>query len=217
MTDDDDVPAGVDFKDPEQTATWISTAESRPGRIELRRRIVEYIAEIGRARVVDAAALGLLDATKLSVLELGGGPGFLAEAILAACDVESYVLLDFAPPMLTAARQRLGDRVVYHLGDFLTADWAAQLQGPFDVIVSMQAVHELRHKRRAQRLYEQARTLLRPGSVLVVCDHEPKDDARSRALHATSAEQIEAMTAAGFTGASIVAQLGEMYVIAAKR
>ena len=210
---DDDVPAGVDFRDPEQTTKWIASAEQRPGRIELRRRIAELVADVGRARVVDAAKLGLLDATKLSVLELGGGPGLLAADVLAASDVERYVLFDFAKPMLDAARQRLGDRVTYHLGDFLADDWTAQLTGPFDVVVSMQAVHELRHKRRAQHLYEQARTLMRAGSVLVVCDHEPKDDARSRALHASATEQLVAMSAAGFVDATVVAERDGMYVV----
>lgn len=206
---DDDVPTGVDFRNPDHTVKWIATAEVRPGRVELRRAIADYIATLGRNRVFDTAA-------KPSVLELGGGPGFLAEAILAVCDVGRYVLLDFARPMLDAAAARLGDQVTYHLGDFLTSEWASSLQGPFDIVVSMQAVHELRHKRRAQLLYEQVRTLMRPGSVLVVCDHEPKDDARSRALHASAMEQIVAMSAAGFTSASVLVEVSGLYVVVCK-
>jgi SAM-dependent methyltransferase len=193
---DDDVPAGVDFRNPDHAASWIAAAEDRPGRAELRRVIAAHVA------------------AKSHVLELGGGPGFLAEEILAAGPVERYVLFDFAPPMIAAAHQRLGDRVRYHLGDFLAPDWPSQLDGTFDAIVTMQAVHELRHKRHAQRLYEQARLIMRPGAALVVCDHVPKGDARTTALHATAAEQLAAMTAAGFARPAILAELNAMYVIA---
>lgn len=54
---------------------------------------------------------------------------------------------------------------------------------------------------------------MRRDSVRVVCDHEPKDDARSRALHASAAEQIAAMMAAGFANADLLAELSGMYVI----
>jgi hypothetical protein len=78
----------------------------------------------------------------------------------------------------------------------------------------MQAVHELRHKRRAPSLYEQVRLLARPGSVLVVCDHEPQDDPRTRALHASAQEQCAAMTGAGFANATVLAEVNAMYVVA---
>lgn len=114
---DDDVPTGVDFRNPDHTERWLATAEVRPGRVELRRVIADHIATLGRNRA------------KQTVLELGGGPGFLAEAILAVCEIDRYVLLDFARPMLDVAAARLGDQVTYHLGDFLTSDWASLLQG----------------------------------------------------------------------------------------
>lgn len=199
---DDDVPAGVDFRSPDQTAAWIAATEiKRPHRAELRRIIAARVAAIGRA--------------KLQILELGGGPGFLAETILAACDVARYVLLDFAPPMLAAAKQRLGDRVTCQLDDFLDPAWPSRAGGPFDAVVSMQAIHELRHKRRAQLLYEQARTVMRPGAVLVVCDHEPMGKPRTDALYATVAEQHAAMSRAGFTQVASLATIAQMYVIAA--
>jgi SAM-dependent methyltransferase len=211
---DDDVPTKVDFRDPAITATWVAEAEGkRPQRPDVRRAIAERVAEIGRARVIDAAKLGILDAARIHVLELGPGPGLLAEAVLAACDVERYVLFDFAQPMLDIARaqQRLGDRVQYMLGDFLDPRWPAMLEGqPFDAIVAMQSVHELRHKRRAQTLYAQAKQLMRPGSVLVVADHEPMDD---RPLFMTANEQCMAMTEAGFAEPIVHATFDGLYVV----
>ena len=49
--------------------------------------------------------------------------------------------------------------------DFRVADWAAGLP-MVDAVVTMQAVHELRHKRHAAGLYKAVRMLLRPPGVL---------------------------------------------------
>jgi SAM-dependent methyltransferase len=208
---DDDVPSPIDLRDPETAATWFAEADrKRPHRADVRRRIAEIVAEAGRARVVDASKLGILDAARMHVLELGAGPGLLAEAVLAACDVERYVAFDFSPPMLDLAKQRVGDRATYVLGDFLDPAWPAMLEGPFDAVVAMQSVHELRHKRRASTLYAQAKTLMRPGSVLVVCDHTPTDP---RPLAMTAEEQHAAMTAAGFSDPKTVGVLDGLYVV----
>lgn len=208
---DDDVPSPIDLRDPATAATWFAEADrKRPHRAEVRRRIAEIVAEAGRARVVDASKLGILDAARMHVLELGAGPGQLAEAILAACDVERYVAFDFAQPMLDLAKQRVGDRATYVLGDFLDPAWPAMLEGPFDAVVAMQSVHELRHKRRAQTLYAQAKRLMRPGSVLVVADSEPMDE---RPLFMAAGEQCEAMITAGFAEPIVHARFDRIYVV----
>jgi len=212
MTDEADVPSGIDLRDPSDAKAWIAEADvKRPWRADVRKAIAERVAEAGRARVVDAARLGILDAARLHVLELGPGPGLLAEAILEACDVERYVLFDFSPPMLAAATRRLGDRAVAVLGDYKQPDWTSALEGPFDAIVAMQSVHEIRHKRHVPGLYAQARTLMRPDSVLVVSDHEPKDE---RPLFMSATEQLAAMTLAGFVDPTIVATFNGLYVCA---
>ena len=211
----DDVPTSVDFRDPATTATWVAEAEAkRPQRPAVRGAIAERVAEVARARVIDAAKLGILDAARMHVLELGPGPGLLAEAIYEVCEVERYVAFDFSQPMLDIAKQRLGERVTYMLGDFSDPEWPTLLEGqPFDAIVAMQSVHELRHKRRAETLYAQAKTLMRPGSVLVVADHEPKDD---RPLYMTADEQRAAMTAAGLSNATVHATFDGLYVVSAQ-
>lgn len=40
--------------------------------------------------------------------------------------------------------------------------------GLFDVVISMRAVHEIRHKRHVPWLYAQAATLVRPEGVLII-------------------------------------------------
>lgn len=203
---EEDVPSSIDLRDPEDVKKWLETAETvRPWRPQLRR----CMAELLRDRL----------ASPLRVLELGPGPGLLAEAILQTCSVASYTLLDFSPPFLERCRERVGSSGVVQvvLGDFRQADWPALVQPPYDGIVSMQAVHELRHKKYAVVLYGQALPLLRPGGLLIVCDHMPKDDPRSRALHATDTEQHSAFSAAGFDEVTTHLLINGMYVCSGRR
>ncbi|HLL24694.1 MAG TPA: hypothetical protein VK427_21325, partial [Kofleriaceae bacterium] len=99
------------------------------------------------------------------------------------------------------------------VGDYAREDWPALLIGPFDVVVTMQTVHELRHKRHARPFYERVHGLLHAGGAIVVCDHEPQD---ARPLHMTVAEQHAALAAVGFSPTTI-AEIGGLYVIAATR
>jgi SAM-dependent methyltransferase len=183
-----DVPSPIDLRDADDAAAWAESAEvTRPWRRELR----GAIADVLRDRLP----------APIRVLELGPGPGWLAEVVLATCAVESYTLFDFSQPFLDMSRARLGVRPGVHFvrGDFKRASWPGLLAPPFDAIISMQAVHELRHKRHVLALYHQAWSLLCPGGVLVVCDHAPpRSDPRSLALYSTEAEQHDVLARAGF-------------------
>lgn len=205
MGSDDDVPTGIDLRDPQVAATWTAEADvKRPWRREVRRQIA---ALVGAARASD-------------VLELGSGPGFLAEEILSACAIERYTLLDFSPPFLAMCRQRLAahlDKLAFVEADFTRADWPDALGARrFDAVVSMQAVHELRHKRHMPALYTRAHDLLKPSGVLVVSDHTPPDATpRSTSLHATAEEQHAAMISAGFATVRTHVVVEGLYVVCA--
>lgn len=154
------------------------------------------------------------------VLELGSGPGLLAERILHSCQIERYTLLDFSPPMLELSRARVGGHpaAAFVLADFKQPDWTARVAGPFDAVVAMQAVHEIRHKRHVPGLYSDVRGLLRPGGLLLVCDHAPADDsARATALFATEAEQHAMMTGAGFSEVTTLLEHRGLYLCSGRR
>jgi SAM-dependent methyltransferase len=156
-----EVPSDHDFFDPVYVKKWTeSIVRYRPERQQL---FKAFAAEAARTKK-----------DPLSVLELGSGPGFLAEQLLRHCNISRYVLIDFSPHMLELSRKRLAafkDRTVFFQRDFKQNNWAAGIRGDFDVIVSLQAVHELRHASRIPSLYAQLHDLLVAGGSLLVCDH----------------------------------------------
>ena len=187
----DDIPSGIDLQDEHAAHTWVAEADAkRPWRAEI--------------RDVFAALVGG------NVLELGAGPGLLAERILREGRVDAYTVFDFSEPMLAMCRERLGDRVRYVLGDFKREAWTSGL-GRFDAVVAMQAVHEIRHKQHVPRLYREVRAIT---EVLVICDHEPMG--RQPGLHSTEAEQHAGMHGAGFDDVRTEWAQHGMYVVSGR-
>ena len=183
-----EVPCGNDWDSPVEAAAYGDAADqARPWRSAIRDRIAARIATLRpHARV----------------LELGSGPGLLAHRVLERCPgLESYTLMDFSEPMLAVSRERLAafSAASFVRASFKAGDWTRQVGGPFDCVVSMQAVHELRHKQHAPRLYEQVHHVLAVPGLILICDHTPFDDSpRSTALYMTQEEQQHALSDAGF-------------------
>ena len=206
--DRDDVPSRIDLCDPAQAASWVIDAETRRRwRPEVRRAIAELIRDAF---------------VQPRILELGPGPGLLAETILGTTPVASYTLLDVSAPMLAMARQRLGmrDDVRFVHGSFKQTGWPSLVDDGhgFDVVVAMQAVHEIRHKRHVPGLYREVLGVLQPGGRLVVLDHEPVDTgAFQTTLHSTRDEQQAAMTSAGFVAITTHVAHSNMYLMTAMR
>jgi len=184
-----DVPSPIDLRNEADARAWTRTAmELRP----FRRTFFDAFA----------AALRTLDVERPRVLELGAGPGFLADHLLRALPALSYVMLDFSAAMHALAAERLGPRVAQVQQverSFKQAGFGADL-GPFDAVVTMQAVHELRHKQYAHALHAEVRGLLAPGGRYLVCDHFVGDGGmKNDQLYMTIAEQRAALAGAGFS------------------
>jgi trans-aconitate methyltransferase len=210
MDDEADVPYGEDFHDPAAAAAWADAAmRKRPWRATI---FEHFVSIVGRSPV-----------TRPRVLELGSGPGLLAEQILARCPaVGPYTLVDFSQAMLEQSRLRLeahAARTRFLRADFKTEDWPELVQGPFDLVLSLQAVHELRHKRHAPRLYRQLLPLLSPAAEVLICDHLP-DGAhtpRHRVLYMNRDENVAAFEQAGFSSVEIVWSDHDMAFYRARR
>lgn len=185
----DDVPVTVDFRREDHARAWTDSANAiRPWRRDFFDAFAQEVGALARGAA-------------LRILELGSGPGFLAERLLTSSASLSYVALDFSPAMQVLARQRLGglcDRVQFVERDLRDDAWHADL-GSFDAVVTHQAVHELRHKRYAPALHARVRALLKPGGSYLVCDHfHGEDGMANEQLYMTVAEQAGALRDAGF-------------------
>ncbi len=120
-----------------------------------------------------SAQLAQLGGGDLRVLDVGSGPGFLADFLLHSLPELRLTLLDFSSAMHDLARSRLGQRasqVTFLHRSFRDSAWTQDL-GRYDAVVTNQAVHELRHKRYANALHSQVHGLLEAGAPYVMCDH----------------------------------------------
>jgi hypothetical protein len=116
------------------------------------------------------------------------------------------------------ARERLGvlvDRVRFVEADFRTSAWTVGLP-MFDAIVSVQAVHELRHKKHAPGLYQAIRELLRSGGIFLMCDHFVGHGGMiDTSLYMNVEEHDEALRASGFNRVKMLSQKGGLVLFRA--
>ena len=180
-----EVPSPIDFHDMRDALEWESTAMDRPFRLEM----------------FDAITDQLATANISNALELGSGPGFLANHICNRNDRISLALLDFSTAMHELARARLWDhreRISFLEKDFKESNWAHDLD-PFECVITNQAVHELRHKSHAAEFHKQVKGILAPGGIYLVCDHFYGADGMSNdQLYMTVEEHSACLTQAGF-------------------
>lgn len=183
-----DVPSPIDLRRMGDALEWERTAPlKRPWRTEFFQRFSDEIASQKPSIV--------------QVLELGSGPGFLAEHLLQSNPAIELTLLDFSPAMHQLASTRLGPlsvRARLLERSFKEEHWMEGL-GPFDCVVTNQAVHELRHKRHAATLHAQVHQILSPNGIYLVCDHFVGAGGMSNEdLYMTIEEQKEALLGAGY-------------------
>lgn len=193
-----DVPSPIDLRTMRDALAWAASAmEKRPWRADFFARFRDAIAArpggVGR------------------ILELGSGPGFLAERLVPAFPAAQYVALDFSPAMHELARRRLAPwvpRITFVERNLRDAHWSRGL-GVFDCVVTHQAVHELRHKRYAAGLHAQVRALLAEGGCYLVCDHFAGDGGMADGnLYMSVQEQRAALHAAGFGSVQLLLEMG---------
>jgi SAM-dependent methyltransferase len=200
-----DVPSPIDFHELAQAREWeAQTIMKRPWR-------PQFFAAF-------ATALNSRFDREFSVLELGSGPGHLVEQILRDCKVARYVALDFSKAMHELAHARLDaflEKIDFLQRDFRSPDWLTGLAN-FDAIITMQAAHELRHRRRLPDFLSQVRTCLLPGGLLLYCDHYAESaGAERRNLFLSQADQPVALQEANFTDVRTILDLGGMALLSA--
>jgi SAM-dependent methyltransferase len=152
------------------------------------------------------------------MLDVGSGPGFLAEHVLRSSDVRAYHLFDFSPHMLDLSRVRLrdfGERAVFHQGSFLDERWWESLPAPFDAIVSMQAIHEARDGSRIPKIYEELRRLLRPRGLVLIADEVNEGEKIEKHLLSLNEHEM-ALSGAGFEEFRLIRAAGDLVLFASR-
>jgi SAM-dependent methyltransferase len=205
--DEDDIPSPIDFHDPAQTRAWVEdTMQRRPWR-------PKFFAEFARAINESSDA-------PLDILELGSGPGHLAEYVLQHCSVEKYVALDFSNAMHALARERLaafGSKIEFVQFDFRDSYWLSEI-GKFSAVLTMQAAHEMRHKKHLIKFLAAARELLIENGLVLYCDHYAKAGiAESESLFVSREAQAHALRTAGFEGIKCIMDEGGMALYEGRR
>ena len=140
---------------------WIDRDMTRDE--ERRPRIREMIAQASLPR--NAA---------LDVLDVGAGYGFVTEEVLRAFPKAHVSLQDYSEKMFAHARERLAKskaQLRFVLCDLSEPNWAERVGGPFDLIVSAIAIHNLRTKEAFTNCYRGIANLLKPGAPFLNYDH----------------------------------------------
>jgi len=104
------------------------------------------------------------------VVELGVGPGFLAERVLAGLPTVQYIAVDFSEAFLSIARRRLArfvGRVTFVQADLLSSRWLGAVGGSVDACVSTWALHDLGGPDATFKVYRDCAELLTGGGVLL--------------------------------------------------
>jgi ubiquinone/menaquinone biosynthesis C-methylase UbiE len=138
----------------------------------IRQDIPRHAARRLRLREMLSLA-SLAQAGDIAVLDVGGGYGIVSEEVLRLFPRAAVTLQDYSEPMLGHARQRLApydDRTRYVLADLCDLSWVDRVAGPFDLIVSAIAIHNLGNLQRIRACYRGIAHLLKPGASFLNYD-----------------------------------------------
>lgn len=112
--------------------------------------------------------------TPARVLDVGGGPGVLAERMARRWSGAAVTLVDLDPVLLALARDALQNEVRALDGDLSSGDWVARAGGNHDLITVIMTLHYL-PPAQVRAFYDDAYRSLVPGGLLVVADLMPDD------------------------------------------
>jgi len=110
---------------------------------------------------------------EIRVLDVGAGYGLVSEQVLRAFPRARVTLQDYSEPMFERARQRLSQyesQLRYVMSDLRNSGWVSQLEGPFDLIVSGLAIHNLRDPSLMRACYGSIRELMRSTGIFLDYD-----------------------------------------------
>lgn len=130
-----------------------------------------------RPRIRQMIALAKLPReAAIEVLDIGAGYGFVTEEVLHAFPNARVTLQDYSDLMLAHAREHLTKsrkQLSFVLADLTDPAWSERVGGPFDLIVSAIAIHNLRKLEMIAACYRGIAQLLKSGAPFLDYDLFP--------------------------------------------
>lgn len=176
--------AGHDWHSPEYVEEWISRDEQRQDERQALLKQMLSLAPFPANEEVD-------------VLDVGGGYGVVTREVLRSFPQARVALQDYSEEMLARARRRLsgyGSNIRFLQCDLRQPSWKDCVGGPFDLVVSAIALHNLRDIEMISHCYRAIHGLLKPGGNFLNCDHFHRVggvEAHLKALEEAGFERVE--------------------------
>jgi SAM-dependent methyltransferase len=114
------------------------------------------------------------DDESFTALDVGAGYGLLTTELLKRFPNAQITLQDVSEPMLAHAKSRLAQnasQLTFKTSDFSQTDWASALGGPFDVVVSAIAIHNMYDDDLISSVYKGIHGLMGPGATFINLDY----------------------------------------------
>jgi len=178
-----------EFHDANYSKEWAERFEQTTARLKLFGTILEQIEKVGF--------------NTTSVLELGIGPGFLANYLLKKLPQITYEGLDYSNSMLAIATERTEaykERIKLTQADLINDVWKNRIKGIPNVIVSTWAIHDLFEKKNILNVYKTAYKILPRGGLFLNGDFiKPEESSYEyEGGRIKPSEHIELLRIAGF-------------------
>ena len=130
------------------------------------------------------------------VLDLAGGTGSITLRALARFPTVESTVIDQDPVLLALAAASLGDRATVVSADLNDPSWVDALpHRSYDAVLTATALHWFQPERLTV-LFQEIRSVLRPGGVFVNADHMPEESLPR--LNAHISEWARARREAGY-------------------
>ena len=109
------------------------------------------------------------------ILELGSGTGIVTKILATHYPAAKIVAIDGAKKMIDFAKSKRffqdnDNRIRWVFADYSSPTWQKKIIHDFHLVVSVDSLHHLTHKRKKE-LYQEIFQAIAPGGVLLISDH----------------------------------------------
>jgi len=186
-----------EFENDEDILVWADSLDERwPERVEVRRHIVE--------------AARSLRCSQPRILELCSGDGRLSGEVLLAVPDATAIGVDASKTLGRYVNQQFGIEVLE--ADLAGLEWAEGIEGCFDLVYTLQSMHDIGGEEAISKIYQACAKLIAPGGWLMVADFVVTEEAfdPDKPGRLPIAWHLGALSDAGFSTAVCSLETGKL-------